>query len=46
MKGLGDVIEKVTEVTGIQYVVKAVTTKDCGCKARKEKLNEKFPFKK
>lgn len=46
MEGLGDVIEKVVNSTGIYYVVKKVTrNKDCGCAARKAKLNELFPFK-
>ena len=36
--GLGDVIEKVTEATGIKKIVEAVK-KDCGCKERKEKAN-------
>lgn len=37
--GLGDVVEKITEVTGIKKVVKAVTD-DCGCDERKEKFNK------
>ena len=37
-KGLGDVIETVTEATGIKAVVEALTD-DCGCAARKEALN-------
>jgi hypothetical protein len=46
MEGLGDVVEKVVDSTGISYVVKKVTrNKDCGCAARKAKLNELFPFK-
>jgi hypothetical protein len=46
MEGLGDVIEKVVDSTGISYVVKRVTKKKgCGCAARKAKLNELFPFK-
>jgi len=39
---LGNVIENVTVATGIKTVVDAVakkTGKDCGCAARKEKLN-------
>jgi hypothetical protein len=41
-KGLGDTIEKFTTATGIKKVVDTVTKatgKDCGCGARKEKLN-------
>jgi len=46
MEGLGDVVEKVVSSTGISYVVKKVAgKKDCGCAARKAKLNELFPFK-
>ena len=37
--GLGDVVEKITEATGIKRVVEAITD-DCGCKERKDKLNE------
>lgn len=45
--GLGDTIEKITTFTGIKKVADAVskaTGKDCGCKKRKEKLNELFPY--
>ena len=45
-KGLGDTIEKITEVTGIKKVVEKVTGKDCGCNKRKEKLNKILPYKK
>lgn len=41
--GLGDTIEKITKSTGIKSVVDKVselTGKDCGCKERKEKLND------
>lgn len=43
--GLGDKIEKITKATGIKKVVDTVFDalgKDCGCSARKEKLNEFF----
>ena len=46
-KGLGDSIEKLTEVTGIKKVVKMfseATGIDCGCDERKEKLNNLFPY--
>lgn len=43
--GLGDVIEKVTEKTGIKKAVKFITDDDCGCEERKEKLNKKFRFR-
>jgi len=45
-KGLGDTIEKITEVTGIKKVVEEVSGKDCGCNKRKDKLNKMFPYKK
>lgn len=44
-EGLGSIITKVTEVTGIKAVVDAVTD-DCGCAARAEKLNKLFPNRK
>ena len=44
-KGLGDKVEKFTEATGIKAVVEALVD-DCGCAARKEKLNELFPTRK
>ena len=42
-QGLGDTIEKVTAATGIKKVVETVSKasgKECGCAARKEKLND------
>ncbi len=47
-KGLGDTVEKITKATGIKAAVDAVskiTKKPCGCGARKEKLNNLFPYK-
>ena len=47
-KGLGDRIEQITEATGIRAVVDwfaEATGIDCGCEARKEKLNRLFPSK-
>lgn len=44
-KGLGDTIEKFTEVTGIKKVVKAVAGDDCGCDERKATLNKLFSYK-
>ena len=47
-KGLGDSIEKFTKVTGIKKVTDFVFDKlgkDCGCDARKKKLNDMFPYK-
>ena len=45
-KGLGDDIEKITKATGIKKLVDTfaeITGIDCGCDARKEKLNKLFP---
>ena len=40
-KGLGDIVENITEATGIKKVVEVFTKgKDCGCDKRKEQLNE------
>lgn len=43
ISGLGDVVEKITEATGIKAAVEFVAGKDCGCARRKEKLNQLFP---
>lgn len=45
-EGLGDSIAKITKVTGIAKVVKAVVGEDCGCDERKDKLNKIFNYKK
>jgi hypothetical protein len=45
-KGAGDKVEQVTEALGIKAVVEEVFGDDCGCKARKEKLNKLFPNRK
>ncbi len=47
-RGLGDTIEKVAKATGVSKIAETVTKvtgKDCGCKKRKEKLNQAFPYK-
>jgi len=44
-QGLGDTIEQITEATGIKKLVKFVAGEDCGCDARKEKLNAMFPYR-
>ena len=41
--GLGDVVEKITEATGIKKAVKFLAGEDCGCTERKEKMNIAFP---
>ena len=46
-EGLGDTIEKITKATGIKKAVDYVFDKlgkDCGCEARKEKLNKLFRY--
>jgi hypothetical protein len=47
--GLGDTIASVTKATGIdkvaKFVAKAAGKKDCGCKKRQDKLNQKFPYR-
>ena len=49
-KGLGDTIQKITNVTGLSALTNMLqekgVIKDCGCEERKEKLNNKFPYKK
>jgi len=50
MDGLGDVVKKVTELTGIVYVANLVSNGDpeipCSpCEERRKKMNQMFPFK-
>jgi hypothetical protein len=48
-RGIGDVIEWITKVTGIKSAVERRakrTGKPCGCQKRKEALNKLVPFKK
>lgn len=48
-EGLGDTVEKITKATGVKKVVDKVFDalgKDCGCDARKEKLNKVFRYEK
>jgi hypothetical protein len=47
--GLGDTIEQITTATGIKKAVDWFVDQtgiDCGCDARKEKLNKLFPYRK
>lgn len=48
LKGAGDIVEKITEATGIKAIVKLFTPEgeDCGCDERKKKMNEAFKFRK
>lgn len=41
-RGLGDTIEKIIKATHLDIFVEG---KDCGCEARKEKLNLLFPYR-
>ena len=44
-RGAGDVVEYITEISGVKYLMKRIYGKqDCGCDGRKEKLNEMIPF--
>ena len=43
-EGLGDTIEKITEVTGIKAAVKWLAGDDCGCEERKQKLNDLWRY--
>jgi len=43
-KGLGDTIQAITKVTGIEAIVKKVAP-DCGCAKRQKTLNDLFPYK-
>lgn len=45
MKGLGDLVERITKLTGLKKVADALPF-DCGCEERKQKLNAAFPFTK
>ena len=48
-KGLGDTVEKITKATGIKKATNYIFDKlgmDCGCEARKERLNKLFPYSK
>ena len=44
MKGLGDLTKKITQITGVDYLVKKVVGEDCGCDERQEFLNKLVPF--
>ena len=43
---LGDLIDKITKITGIKFLVKKIFGDDCGCDERKKKLNQMFPYNK
>ena len=37
---LGNLVEIITKFTGIKWIVKRIFGEDCGCKERKDKLND------
>lgn len=47
-EGLGDTIAKITSATKLdklaESIAAAVGADDCGCQARREKLNQIFPY--
>ena len=47
-EGLGDTIAKITSATKLdklaESIADAVGADDCGCQARREKLNQMFPY--
>ena len=47
-RGLGDDIKKITSATRLDKLAERIselTTGDCGCTRRQEKLNKLFPYK-
>jgi hypothetical protein len=44
-RGLGDVVHKVAQATGVAAVVKKVAGEDCGCAGRRAALNRVVPFR-
>jgi uncharacterized protein (UPF0218 family) len=47
IRGLGDVVDRVTSTTGIKSAVNAVNNKlgrECQCEQRREALNKLIPF--
>ena len=45
MEGLGDLVAKVTQATGIKAVVEAIAPNGgCGCAQRQAMLNKLVPF--
>jgi hypothetical protein len=48
-RGLGDDIKKITSATRLDKLAEQIaklTSGECGCDARQEKLNKIFPYKK
>jgi len=45
LKGAGDLVEVITEKTGIKKAVEKVAGKGCGCRKRRDRLNKLLPFR-
>lgn len=46
LRGLGDVVDRVTTATGIKAGWKYLNGGECGgCEERRRRMNEMFPFK-
>ena len=47
-QGLGDTIAKITSATKLDKLAESIAlaagAEDCGCTARREKLNQMFPY--
>lgn len=43
--GLGDTVESILAATHVDKMAKWLLGDDCGCEARKKKLNELFPYR-
>ncbi len=46
-QGLGDAVADAAKLAGFNRLAEVytqITGKDCGCKARQQKLNQLFPF--
>jgi len=43
-KGLGDVVESITEATGIKKAVHFIAGEDCGCHEIQRKFNINYQF--
>jgi len=44
LRGFGDVVEWVTEMSGVKYLVKRIYGNNCNCGKRRDSLNRLIPF--
>ena len=44
-RGLGDIVETVTRVTGIKRALRVIRPAGCGCAQRRSEMNARFPLK-